>query len=254
VPRRSLRPFVVAAVAAALLVSGWLWFRDSSFTRVRDVSVVGLSTSESGAIRTALVAAARDMSTLHMREDQLRVVVRPFASVAGLRTRPSFPHDLTIEVIEREPVAAIDLGGTRIPVGAGGLLMRGVRPSATLPTLRATRLDADAHLTDRRALGAVSVLAAAPAELRARVDRAWWSPRGLVLEMRSGPDVVFGRAEAARRKWAAAARVLAEPSALGAAYVDVRVPERVAAGGLQPVSPRADNPQPQPENTATLNP
>ena len=30
----------------------------------------------------------------------------------------------------------------------------------------------------------------------------------------------------------AAARVLAEPSAAGAVYLDVRVPERVAAGGL----------------------
>jgi cell division protein FtsQ len=253
-PPRSLRPLAVAAAVAALLIGGWLWFRSSSLVSVRDVSVVGVSSSEGEAVRRALTETARGMSTLHVREDDLRRAVKPFASVASIRATPSFPHDMRIEVIEREPVAAIDLGGMRVPVGAGGLLMRGVRPAADLPTVRATRLGGEPRLADKRALGAVSVLAAAPAELRARIQRAWWSPRGLVLEMRSGPDLIFGRAEEQRRKWAAAVRVLAEPSALGAAYVDVRVPERVAAGGLQPVLPETDNPQPQPENMGTLNP
>jgi cell division protein FtsQ len=256
VPRlsRPLRSLAVTAAVAALLVGGWLWFRDSSFVSVEDVSVVGVSSSEGEAVRRAIVEAARSMSTLHVREDQLRTAVRPFASVASVRAQPSFPHDMRVEVIEREPVAAVDLGGMRVPVGAGGLLMRGVRAPKDLPTVRVSRLGAEGRLSDVRALGAVGVLAAAPAELRSRIDRAWWSPRGLVLEMRDGPDVIFGHADEERRKWAAAARVLAEPSALGAAYVDVRVPERVAAGGLQPVSPATANPQPQPENTATLNP
>jgi len=61
----------------------------------------------------------------------------------------------------------------------------------------------------------------------------------------------------------AAARVLAEPSAAGAVYLDVRVPRRVAAGGLgtvpqeaptaNPQAPEA-NPQPQPEITPSLEP
>ena len=50
---------------------------------------------------------------------------------------------------------------------------------------------------------------------------------------------MFGDGEDARAKWTAAARVLAEPSAAGATYLDLRIPGRVAAGGLAPV-PRRD--------------
>ena len=60
-----------------------------------------------------------------------------------------------------------------------------------------------------------------------------------MLDLRDGPDLIFGDARRAAAKWAAAARVLAEPSAAGATYLDLRVPERVAAGGLGPV-PEAD--------------
>jgi cell division protein FtsQ len=54
-----------------------------------------------------------------------------------------------------------------------------------------------------------------------------------LVELRRGPELVFGDPTRARAKWAAAARVLAEPSAKGAVYLDIRVPERVAAGGVE---------------------
>ena len=85
-------------------------------------------------------------------------------------------------------------------------------------------------------------------------------PRGLRLELRDGPDLVFGSASRIRAKWLAASRVLAASSAQGATYVDVRVPEWAAAGGVGPVEPEepvadpladptpepAADPQPQP--------
>jgi cell division protein FtsQ len=46
---------------------------------------------------------------------------------------------------------------------------------------------------------------------------------------------VFGTRERVAAKWAAAARVLAEQTAAGATYLDLRIPGRVAAGGLGPV-------------------
>jgi cell division protein FtsQ len=250
------RVVLVAVAVAATLGGGWMWLRDSSLVRVEEVRILGLSSSEEKAIRNALRTAALDMTTLHLRTDQLRTAVSPFPSVADLRVQTDFPHTLTIEVIERRPVAAVDIRGTRIPVGAGGLVMRGMRAERSLPTLRASTLGAGSRITDRRALAAVAVLAAAPERLRTRVDRAWFGPRGLVLDLRAGPDLVFGDRTTPRAKWAAAARVLAEPSAAGAVYLDVRVPERVAAGGLGPVrdpAPEAD-PQPQLENSPTLNP
>ena len=57
----------------------------------------------------------------------------------------------------------------------------------------------------------------------------------------------------------AAVRVLADPSSAGATYLDLRVPERVAAGGLGPVEqepqpPVPANPEAPVESGATLNP
>ena len=59
----------------------------------------------------------------------------------------------------------------------------------------------------------------------------------MTLDLRDGPDLFFGSGEAARSKWMAAARVLAEPSAEGAVYLDLRIPGRVAAGGVGPIEP-----------------
>jgi cell division protein FtsQ len=64
-------------------------------------------------------------------------------------------------------------------------------------------------------------------------------PKGLKLDLRDGPDLIFGSATRVRAKWAAAARVLADSSAAGATYLDLRVPERTAAGGVGPIEPDA---------------
>ena len=253
--RVPLRAVTVAALLVLTAAGGWLWLRDSSFVRVRDVYILGVSSSDEQAIRSVLRNEAAGMSTLHLEPERLRSAVERFPSVADLRARADFPHTLTIEVVEREPVAVIAIGGERVPVGAGGLVMRGVRAEADLPTLQTRRLSRARRLSDPRSVASVAVLAAAPDLLRRRVGRVRWGPKGLTLDLRSGPDLVFGSQRQARAKWSAAARVLAEPSAAGAVYLDVRVPERVAAGGLQAVGePAQPNPQPQPENTITLNP
>lgn len=249
-------PVLAALVALAVVLGGgWLWLRDSSLVQVRSVEIIGLSSSEAGAVRRALSTAALDMTTLHVRRADLEAAIKPYPSVAGLRVQADFPHGLSIEVTERAPIAEVDLAGDVVPVGAGGRLMRNVEPTHRLPVLHATRLAPGGRLTDPRALAAVGVLAAAPAVLRRKVARIWTGPKGLTMELRSGPQLFFGAAGRARAKWLATARVLAEPAAAGSVYLDVRVPERVAAGGLgsQPEEDSAD-PQPQPEITPSLNP
>jgi cell division protein FtsQ len=226
-----LRAIVAAVLTAAVLGSGWWWFRDSSFVRVQDVFITGVSSAEEPRIRAALRAAAEDMTTLHVRYDRLRAAVAPFASVRDVRADPSFPHKLTIQVVEYGAVAALVVGERRLAVAADGQVLRGVRAERGLPSVRVRRAP-NGRVTDRRALAALTVLDAAPVALRRRVTRAWYAGRGLTLDLRGGPDLVFGNAARARAKWIAAARVLADSSAAGATYLDLRVPERVAAGGL----------------------
>jgi cell division protein FtsQ len=91
-------------------------------------------------------------------------------------------------------------------------------------------------VTDRRVLAALAVAAATPAALRPRTARIAYGPRGIAAELDAGPPLIFGTADGAAAKWAAAARVLADPSAAGATYLDLRAPGRVAAGGLGPVA------------------
>lgn len=235
------RGLLVALIAACLL-AGWLWLRDAAVVRVEQVRISGVSSTQADDVRAALTDAGRDMTTLHVREDQLMAAIAPYKTVAGLKADGDFPHTLDVRVREHPLVASVATAGARVPVIADGSLLVGVRADPRLPTLDAGRLRSSEQLGDRRALAAVAVLAAVPGPLRRRVSGAKHESRGLTLQMRSGPDLIFGDATRVRAKWAAATRVLAEPTAVGAVYLDLRVPERVAAGGVAP--------EPEPEATA----
>jgi cell division protein FtsQ len=232
-PWRLIAGLVLAVAGLAL---GWLWFRDSSFAAVRHVTVSGSTSSDDARVRAALEAAGRGMSTLHVDGEVLHDAVEPFASVADLRVRTDFPHDLRIEVIEHEPVAILQSGGSRVPATGAGLVLDGVR-ARDLPVVTSRTPPLDGRVQGRRALAALEVAGAAPAELRERSERVFWSQDGLSVDLREGPELIFGSPRDARAKWTAAARVLAEDSSAGATYLDLRVAKLVAAGGVGPVTP-----------------
>jgi cell division protein FtsQ len=124
-------------------------------------------------------------------------------------------------------------------VAADGTLMRTTRGEG-LPEITAKAAPAGARATDAAVRRALTVLGAAPPQLRARVRRVYLGPNGLTLPLRDGPTLYLGGSERLRAKWVAATVVLADPTSAGATYVDVRVPERPVAGGLeQPPGGRA---------------
>jgi cell division protein FtsQ len=243
--RGFLRGFAAVIVLAGLGIGGWLWLRDSSLVAVTAVRVSGATSSDEARIRSALESAARDMTTLHVREEVLHDAVDRFPSVAGLEVDTDFPHRISIQVLEHRPVAALEVDGHRTPVSGGGIVLTCVDAGDDLPTIRRDRLPGR-RVDDARTRAALAVAAAAPHPLLAKGERLWWGPEGLTMDLRDGPPLVFGTRDDAPAKWAAAARVLAEPSAAGATYLDLRVPGRVAAGGLGPIpqEPVSENPQP----------
>ena len=230
-----MRGFAAVLVLAGLLAGGWMWLRDSSLARVTQVTVTGATTSEQDRVRAALESAAREMTTLHVRRDVLEDAVASYPSVAGLRVQSDFPHKLSIEVLEHRPVAALEIDGHRVPVSGGGIVLTGVHADNNLPSIREKMTPADGRVTDHRTRDALAVAAAAPQPLLVRSERLSWGENGLTLDLRDGPPLIFGTSDDAAAKWAAAARVLAEPDAAGATYLDLRVTGRVAAGGLGPV-------------------
>lgn len=240
VPARLRRPFLIAAVAGVALGSLFLWFRDSPLVAVETVTVTGLTTGEAPRVKAALVAAARDMTTLHVRVDEMERAASPYAVVKSIRAVPDFPHGLRIEVTEHRPVAVIrpPEGGAPVPVAADGTLLRGLVVDHALPDLRADGLPAADRVTEAQALDRLSVIAAAPGPLARRIRTVVEERgKGAVALMRGGPAVVLGAVAGLRTKWESAARVLADPSSQGASYVDVRIPERPAAGGLDASEP-----------------
>ena len=56
--------------------------------------------------------------------------------------------------------------------------------------------------------------------------------KGWIAPLRDGPLLVFGDATRGAAKWAAAVAVLGDRRSAGATYVDLRLPERPAAGGV----------------------
>lgn len=251
-----LRLTLLAIGLAVLAGGGWLWLRDCGLVKVTHVQVTGATTSEAQSVMSALDSAARSMTTLHVRESALKDAVAPYSSVQSLRVSTSFPHGMTIAVVERKPVAALALGDRLLPVTGGGLVLRGVTADRGLPTIRLSAPVTGKRVTDARVLGALEVARAAPAPLLHAAQQLSLQSRGVVVALRNGPELVFGDGLQAPAKWAAAARVLAEPSAAGATYLDLRIPGRVAAGGLAPVPDPTTNPNPQlqGQNGSTVNP
>jgi cell division protein FtsQ len=227
------RAAVWALAVIALLVAGLLWFRDSSLVAVKRVTVVGLSGPETARVTAQLQDAARDMTTLHVRADQLRSVVQPYPVVKDLKISTDFPHGLRITVVENTPVAVVVAGGDKTPVAGDGRLLRGA-DQRQLPVVPVNVVPAGDQVVDRVARQAIAALAAAPPTLRDRVLRASSTKQGgLTLVLDNGPDLRFGGADRLAAKWAAATAVLADSGSAGATYLDLRYPERPAAGGLE---------------------
>ena len=192
-PRRPpVRAVGACACVLALLGGGWLWLRDSGLVAVDKVSVTGLSGTEAPRVRAALEGAARDMTTLHVRPDQLRTAVEPYPAIMAVDAHPDFPHGLRIVVHEHVAVAMLAAGSDRVPVAADGTLLRG-SSSTGLPVVSVASPPPGDTLADKRALRAVGLLAAAPPELRAKV-----TPR---VPRPPGPDRAAGQRSAPVLRW-----------------------------------------------------
>jgi cell division protein FtsQ len=256
---RRLKAGATVLTVIALTAGGAIWLRDSSLVAVTNVQISGITASDGDQVAQALTSAAKGMTTLHVREQALRDAVKPYVSVGDVAATKDFPHTLRVRVIERRPVAAVATDNAptkRTPVTGGGLVLRGVSADRGLPSVFVNAEPAGERITDKKILNALKVAAEAPEPLLYKTDELAIDDRGVIAALHNGPELVFGTGEHASQKWAAAARVLAEISAQGATYLDLRIPGRVAAGGLAPVAtPTVDpNPQPEAENSPTLDP
>jgi cell division protein FtsQ len=226
---------VLAVLVVLVALAYLLVVRNLPAFRVEAVTVRGAAPAYAHELRSELVRAARGMTTLNVDEAALGRAARGFPAVVSLVVDPELPNRLVITVAERPPVGELRSAprGT-VPVAADGTLLAGQpvdRPLPRLPTGRdpgrreGGRASADVRTAAAIAAGAPHALAAWLGEIR-RGRHGW------IVRLRRGPELWFGPARDLERKWRAAATVLAAPSARGARYVDLRLPDRPTAGGL----------------------
>ncbi len=208
-----------------------LWFRNLSWFAIDDVAVKGATTNERE-IKSAVEQAATDMTTLHIKDGELRDAVARFPTVASVAASTSFPHGLQVTITERLPVAFIQVAGRRTAVSADGYLLTGADFDAkALPRIEGAaahgvRLDDDAAAQ-------AAILGATPGPLRNRITASTWDEArgGVVVDLNNGPEIRFGDGSRAHDKWVAAVAVLSSDQRGSPSYLDVSVPDRPVSGG-----------------------
>jgi cell division protein FtsQ len=239
-------------VACLALGGAWLWFRDSPLVSVDKVTITGENGPDAAAIRTALLASARSMTTLDVQTNRLYAAVSAYPVVQALRVTTQFPHGMRIRVIEQLPVAAIVVGGRRIAVAPDGAILHDLTAASSLPTIDLSVPPGGPRLTQRQALESLAAARTAPHLLRSRIETiSVLSGRGLVARFRSGPAVYLGDGSELRAKWSSAAAVLADPGSAGASYIDVTDPRRPAAGAVTSPPPSTSSSSASSSSTAS---
>jgi cell division protein FtsQ len=237
-PRARIAMLCVLA-AIPVLGGGFLLLRHSRFVAVEHVRIAGVEGPQAAEIAATLRSAAVGMSTLDVDTGALKAAVAHFHVVSALHAKASFPHSLSIEVVEQQAVAALVVGGQRTAVAANGTVLGADLLTPSLPTIAGSLEPLPGeHLHNPVLLEALRVLGAAPAPLTRYISRAYIAgQRGLTVQMTSGLLAYFGDSGRPHAKWDSLIRVLADPSSAGASYVDVRVPEHPAAGFPDGVPP-----------------
>jgi cell division protein FtsQ len=251
------RALLAALILSAVLVAGYtFWLRNSSLVQVQNVTIQGVTGHDAGTVRAALAAAAREQTTLSADPAAIARAVAGYPIVASVQVKPDFPHGMTIRVNQRVPAALVVSGGRAVPTASDGTFLADAE-GRKLPRVEIRSAPTGPRLGPGDARAAVAIAGAIPAPLASRVKTIEHAAgKGVVIPLENGPELIFGDGTRARAKWAAAARVLANPDADGAAYLDIRIPERPAAGGLpvQTVDPVAPATATDPAAPANVQP
>lgn len=136
------------------------------------------------------------------------------------------------DLVSSEPVATIGSASEAVAVAGDGTVLTWfpVPEDSDLPQLPISSAPKGPRVQGP-VLEQVRVLAAAPVALRPYIEGSYFGESGVDVELISGIELRFGSAVDARRKWKAAAAVLADPSITALDYVDLSAPGRPAIKG-----------------------
>ncbi len=211
------KPLVVVVVLIALLVGAiWLVFF-SSYLSVQGVEVEGTDQLSASEVRRAADVPEGD-PLARVDLDRIRSRVEALAPVKSADVSRAWPDQVLIAVVEREPIAVVDVGGQLRGMDEDGVVFRDYdRAPAGLPRVE-TSADTGSEALREGAL----VVAALPADLAASVDHVVVETvDDISLVLKDGREVEWGSSEQSDQK----AEVLADLlEARQADHYDVSVP------------------------------
>ena len=209
-------------VLAAVLLVGGLCFGIyaiyfSSWLRADAVQVVGnAQLSEKQVLATADVPLGGPLATVDVHAIEVRL--KSLATVKSVDVSRTWPHDVRIEIVERTPVAVVELGGRLRGLDADGVVFREYKKAPPgMPRVRPGSSAGTDALKE-----AATVVSALPEDLAARVDHVEVETVDqITLALRDGRQVLWGSAEESALKAEVVDKLLA---AQKAPFYDVSVP------------------------------
>jgi len=211
------KPVLAVVLLVALLVGGiWLVFF-SSYLAVSGVEVDGVAQLAPADVeRAAAVPDGQPLARVDL--DRVRTRVQSLAAVKSADVTRQWPDQVLITVVERQPVAVVEIGGQLRGMDADGVVFRSYsKAPAGLPRVQTSASTGTEALRE----GAL-VVGSLPRDLASRVDHVdVQTVDEISLELRDGREVEWGSAERSEQK----AEVLADLlTAVDAKHYDVSVP------------------------------
>ncbi|NUP69515.1 MAG: FtsQ-type POTRA domain-containing protein [Nonomuraea sp.] len=211
--------FLVLLTAGVVGTAAWLVFF-SPVLGVRSIEIVGNLTVPSERIKQqAGVADLHPLATVDLAGVETRVL--GIRQLAGAKVDRVWPGTLKIEVVEREPVAAIPAGGKFAVIDKQGVVIE-VKDAAPfmLPLLKVDRPAAG----DPATMAALQVVQALPPVVAGKVRQVRAaSAEGVTLELSDGRTVIWGGTDRPQEK----GRILVSLLRRKATQYDVSSPDVV---------------------------
>ncbi len=209
--------YVLAVVLVLGIVGGSVYLVFFSHAlAVQGVEVTGTQTLSEEQVRTvADVPTGGPLATVDL--DRIAYRVRSLAVVKSAEVTRQWPHDVLIEIVERQPVAVVEIAGELHSLDEEGVVFGSYRrPPQGLP-----RVHAESGVDSEALAEGAAVVAALPDDIAEQVDFAEVvSVDRITLQLRDGRQVVWGSADQSAEK----AEVLEAMLPHDARVYDVSVP------------------------------
>lgn len=192
----SLR-YIAAALLIVAVIAGGVWLvMFSTVLQVTRVDVSGNKLLSANVVRQASgVETGEQLALVDIARAQRRV--EALAEVKSVDVSREWPDVVSIRLVERTPIAVVEIGGRLRGLDEEGVVFREYRSAPRgLPRVRPTTSTGDDALKE-----AAEVVAAMPADLSRRVDHVAVSTVDqITLVLRDGRQVLWGSADESAEK------------------------------------------------------